>query len=158
MHPVMSLSLSVQITSTSMVSGGLLPPLPSIMSTTAMAIVEGLAGGSSPKALRLSSAFAPLPAKLVEKIQSGQYVEMQDLLADNMALQSQLDAMHAHPAYPLAVVARLRLRDMHSLLSAHHLLTYGRLIIRESQRHGGSGWLEYDKVFCQHAALDESVQ
>ena len=36
-----------------------------------MAIVEGLAGGSSPKALRLSSAFAPLPAKLVEKIQSG---------------------------------------------------------------------------------------
>ena len=133
-----------------------------------MAIVEGLAGGSSPKALRLSSAFAPLPPKLVEKIQSGQYVEMQDLLADNMALQSQLDAMHAHPAYPLAVVARPHLRDIHSLLTysavcssdpqVRDLLTYGRLIIRESQRHGGSGWLEYDKVFRQHAALDESVQ
>ena len=38
------------------------------------------------------------------------------------------------------------------------LLTYGRLIIRETQRHGGTGWLEYDKVFRQQAALDESVQ
>ena len=37
------------------------------------------------------------------------------------------------------------------------LLTYARLIIREFQRHGGNGWLEY-KVFCQQAALDESVQ
>ena len=54
-----------------------------------MATVEGSAGGSSTKALKLSSALAPLLAKLVEKIQSGQYVEMKDLLADNMALHIQ---------------------------------------------------------------------
>ena len=111
----------------------------------------------------------------MEKIQSGQYVEMKDLLADYMALQGQLDAIHAHPAYPLPVVARPRLRDIDSPLmwiycfltyaavrssdpQVRDLLTYGRLIIRESQRHGGNGWLEYDKVFHQQAALDESVQ
>ena len=38
-----------------------------------------------------------------------------------------------------------------------NLLTYGRLIVRESQRHGGTGWLEYDKVFRQQAALDGSL-
>ena len=102
-------------------------------------------------------------------------MEMKDLLADNMALQGQLDAIHAHPAYPLPVVARPRLGDIHSPLmwiycfltyaavrssdpQVRDLLTYGRLIIRESQRHGGNGWLEYDKVFRQQAALDESVQ
>ena len=38
------------------------------------------------------------------------------------------------------------------------LLTYGRLVIREAQRHSGSpGWLEYDKIFRQHAALSCST-
>lgn len=39
-----------------------------------------------------------------------------------------------------------------------NLLTYGRLVVREAQRHSGPGWLEYDKIFRQHAALDPSVQ
>ena len=33
------------------------------------------------------------------------------------------------------------------------LLTYGRLVVREAQRHNGPGWLEYDRIFRQHAAL-----
>ena len=73
------------------------------------------------------------------------------------------------------MVARPRLRDIDSppmwiycflTYAAVHssdpqvcdLLTYGRLIIRESERHGGTGWLQYDKVFRQQAALDELVQ
>ena len=36
-----------------------------------------------------------------------------------------------------------------------NLLTYGRLVVREAQRHGGQ---EYDTIFRQHAALDPSVQ
>ena len=27
------------------------------------------------------------------------------------------------------------------------LLTYGRLVVREAQHHGGPGWSEYDKIF-----------
>ena len=37
--------------------------------------------------------------------------------------------------------------------------TYARLIIREAQRHGGQGWLAYDRFFFrQQAALDPSLQ
>ena len=38
------------------------------------------------------------------------------------------------------------------------LLTYGRLVVREAQRHGGPGWQEYDKIFRQHAALDSTIK
>lgn len=72
------------------------------------------------------------------------------------------------------MVAHPRLRDIDSPLTwiycffaytavrssdplVRDLLIYGRLMIRESQRHGGTGWLEYDKVFRQQAVLDESV-
>ena len=36
-------------------------------------------------------------------------------------------------------------------------LLYGRLVIREAQRHSGPGWLEYDRIFRQHAALSPST-
>ncbi len=38
------------------------------------------------------------------------------------------------------------------------MLVYARLIIREAQRHGRQGWLDYDKVFRQQAALDPSMR
>ena len=39
------------------------------------------------------------------------------------------------------------------------MLAYApHLIIRESQRHGGAGWLDYDRVFQQQAALDASMR
>ena len=36
-------------------------------------------------------------------------------------------------------------------------LVYARLMIKEAQRHGGQGWLAYDRVFCQQAALDPTI-
>ena len=38
------------------------------------------------------------------------------------------------------------------------MLANAWLIIRESQRHGGAGWLDYDRVFRQQAALDASMR
>ena len=35
---------------------------------------------------------------------------------------------------------------------------YARLIIRETQHHGGQGWLDHDRVFRQQAALDPSMR
>ena len=35
-------------------------------------------------------------------------------------------------------------------------LTYARLILCESMRCGGSGWKEYDRVFCLQAAPDST--
>ena len=126
------------------------------------------------QAMLLSSALPPLSVKVVSKIKSGQYVPMKDLLADNMSLCTQLEALPGpHSLY--ASFPKPRLREIQSPLTwascflayvavltpdihTRNLLTYGRLVIREAQRHGGPGWLEYDKIFRQHAALDPAVR
>ena len=68
---------------------------------------------------------------------------------------------------PLSTVNYTRLRDIPSLVSwlycfngyvairtkdqlTHQMLAYSHLIIREALRHGGTGWLQHDRVFrCQ---------
>ena len=37
------------------------------------------------------------------------------------------------------------------------MLAYCRLIIREALRHGGTGWQEYDRVFRQQLAIDQTL-
>ena len=122
----------------------------------------------------LSSALPPIPAKIVSKIKSGQFVPMKDLLADNMSLCSHLESLPG-AQHAFAGPLKPRLREIQSPLTwvssflsyvavltpdpkTRDLLTYGRLVIREAQRHGGSGWAEYDKIFRQHAALDPAVK
>ena len=39
----------------------------------------------------------------------------------------------------------------------HEMLVYCRLIIPEALRHGGDGWLEYDRTFWCQAAVDPSL-
>ena len=106
----------------------------------------------------------PLPTKLVLKIQSGQSVEMKELLTDNTALQRQLDDIQPqlHPVYTLPGRACPCLREISTLLEwiyssdpvARNLRTYVRLILREARRHSGSERVEDDKVFQQQAAMD----
>ena len=43
-------------------------------------------------------------------------------------------------------------------IESRNRLVYARLMIREVQHHGSQGWLDYDGVFCQQAALDLSLQ
>lgn len=117
-------------------------------------------------AVVLSSALPPIGAKLVQKIRSDQYVAMKELMADNMALHSQLEDL---PVQATGSSRLHRLREVDSPLTwafcflayvavrttddaTRDLLSYARLIIREAQCHGGSGWLEYDKWFRQQQA------
>ena len=37
-------------------------------------------------------------------------------------------------------------------------LAYARLIIKEAQRHGGLGWLDYDRAFRQQAEADRAIR
>ena len=102
-------------------------------------------------------------------------MDMKELLTDNIALQSQLDALHSQPAVQLPAAVRPRLREVGSPLvwiycflayaalrtpdqATRNLLTYARLLMREALHHGGLGWLEYDCVFRQQAALDPTCQ
>ena len=145
-----SVSLSLLTGPLGAASGSSLPTL------TAMAsLVEGpsLSSGSVPAGLKLSSTFPPLPAKLVAKAQAGLYVEMKELLTDNISLQHQLDALHSQPAVQLPAAVRPRMREVGSPLvwvycflayaairapdqGTRDRLTYARLLLREAMRHG----------------------
>jgi hypothetical protein len=117
----------------------------------------------------------PLPQKLVHHIRSGQFVEMRDLLADNMLL---LDRLEATPSFTLlpatGFTSRPRLREVLSPISwavcflsyvsiltsdpqTRSQLTYARLILSEAQSHNSTGWLDYDRAFRQLQATSLSA-
>ena len=150
--------------------------LPTAALTGTLASAPTSAPAASGQAMVLSSALPPIGAKVVNKIKSGQYVPMKDLLADNtcMSLCSQLEAFPG-AQHALTGLPKPRLREVQSPLTwvssflayvavltpdpqTRDLLTYGRLVVREAQCHSGPGWSEYDKIFRQHAALDPSVK
>ncbi len=126
--------------------------------------------------LSLSPATAPFPQKLVDKVRSGQFVDMRDLLTDNVSLLQQLETFGGHcsvPALPGALKPRLQeIATLPSWLycflayvalkaedpGVRDMLAYARLLIREAQRHGGNGWLDYDRVFRQQAAIDHTLR
>ena len=124
--------------------------------------------------LILSPSSDPIPHRLVSSIQAGEFIEMRDLLADNISLHNQLEDFHGHiwPSTPAHL--RPRLREVPSLSSwvycfcayiavlspdarTRELLAYCRLIIREALRHGGTGWQEYDRTFRRQAAINTSL-
>ena len=63
---------------------------------------------------------------LVTRIQEGQFVEMRDLLGDNIALTGHFEALNSYlPAQALPVSSRPRLQEVTSLLSwIYCFLTY----------------------------------
>ena len=125
--------------------------------------------------LSLSLSSDPIPAKVVHSIRSGQYVEMRDLLGDNMALTQHLESIHGYfPLHILPGASRPRLREVTTLPQwiycflaylavkttdplTRDQLAYARLIVSQAQRHGGQGWLEYDRLFRRQSALDPSL-
>ena len=110
----------------------------------------------------MASSFAPIPAKLVKRIHKMEYVDLRELLPDNLALSEKLEALPVHATHGLnpehreitkivtwvscmatyiAIAAQahpLRVRDM---------LAYMRLMVREGHKHRGTGWLKYDAIF-----------
>ena len=124
--------------------------------------------------LILSPAAAPFPSKLVEKCRSGQFIEMRELLADNITLLQQLEAMQGTHPVNMIGPTRPRLREVSTLTTwlycflayaaiitsdatTRNLLAYARLIMREALRHNNNGWLDYDRSFRQQAAVDPSL-
>ena len=91
---------------------------------------------------------------------------MRDLLGDNISLLRKLESVNIATTLPaLPGTMKPRLREVSSLASwlycflaymalrcpdreTRDRLVYARLIIKEAQRHGGQGWLAYDKVFA----------
>ena len=131
--------------------------------------------GAAPLAgFSLSPSSEPFPQKLVDKVRSGQFIEMRDLMTDNISLLSRMEALGTQAIHPfLPGAMKPRLREVSSITSwlycylayvamrtsdptTVQMLAYGRLLIREAQQHQGHGWMEYDRVFRQQAAIDQS--
>ena len=109
--------------------------------------------------MSLSPATTPFPQRLVDRVQLGQFVKMRDLLTDNMSLLQQIDVLGGQHAVPsLPGILKPRLREVSTLPTwvycflayvamrtedgqVRDMLAYAQLIIRESQRHGGAGWI-----------------
>ena len=75
-------------------------------------------------AVSLSPASEPFPAKLVERIRSGQFVDMREQMTDNIALLQQLETSQC-PISNLPEIYTPRLREILSLPSwLHSFLAY----------------------------------
>ena len=113
----------------------------------------------------LGEGLPPVPAKLVEKIRRGEFVDMAELLRDNIEAERRRGS-----ASDIKSLAQKR-REVPDILSwvqcfgayacvvaSQHperltqLLAYQTTIIREARRCGGAGWQGYDAMFRQHAA------
>lgn len=76
----------------------------------------GLATPTHPQqGLLLSPASEPFPQKLVDKIRSGQFVDMKELLADNMSLIKELEEVQGLPSVQCLGSRRPRMREISSL-------------------------------------------
>ena len=127
-----------------------------------------------PQAFILSAGLAPVPSKLVAKIQKLEFVDMAELLRDNLELQRQMRSQEQF-SQPSSQ-PRNRRREIPDILSwvscfgvymavltskypemTRQLLAYQTLIVREARRCGGNGWLAYDTYFRQQVAGDPSA-
>ena len=101
---------------------------------------------------------------------------MRDLLWDNAAMRAHYEELQGGMGVQLLPVStRPRVREISSLSSwvccfltylavqtsdpvTRQRATYAMLVVREAMRHGGRGWLDYDRLFRQQAALNPSLQ
>ena len=153
-----------------------LPP-PAVTNATPVLPTPGSTHPPIPSSsgLTLSDTAEPFPQKLVEKVTSGQFVEMSELLADNINLLQYMQSMQGTFPVQMLGPSRPKLREVNSLPTwlycflgytaiyttdkrTRDHLAYARLIIREAQRHGGRGWLDYDRAFRKQAAADPQLR
>ena len=122
--------------------------------------------GGVPLPFVLASAIPPIPGKIVQRIQAGEYVDMCHLLPGNVTLLDKLEGM---PQSLLTLRPRHReITSLHTWTSCllrmiaiqaatdpghvAEICAYSCLIIREACTHGREGWVAYDTLFRQHAA------
>ena len=117
----------------------------------------------------LGEGLPTVPAKVVRKIERGEYIDMAELLRDNI----EADRRREGRELPGGEAKRLR-REVPDLLSwvqcfsmfsgvvarqhperTKELFAYLTMVVREARRCGGSGWREYDAMFRQLAASGE---
>ena len=104
--------------------------------------------------------LVPIPAKLVQRIQKLEFVDLRELLPDNLALSEKLEALCvAHASNPeqweitkIVTWTSCMATYIASVAAAHpervrDMLAYMHLLVREGHKYGSSGWLKCDLIF-----------
>ena len=123
--------------------------------------------------LVLSEGLAPVPAKLVDKIIRGDFVDMAELLRDNLEVQRRGSGQEEVASTAQPKKGRREIPDLLSWVQCfgtymavvaskrpdrvRELLAYQTLIVREARRCGGKGWMEYDRYFRQQVVGNAAV-
>ena len=128
---------------------------------------------SSPEsAFVLGPGRSPIPAKLVKKIVSHEYIELSELIPENLEdPQSDTPSFTIEGASIVQKAQSGRKRDISDILTwvecfnsftavltsffpfrSRDLLAYMALIIRTSKRFGGMAWYNYDRAYRREAA------
>ena len=135
-------------------------------------------GGLTPGCMALSKNFSlgetfpPIPEKLVTKIQSEEYVELAELLPDNVEVLRKADTQPSAQGQGQRQLRRVSnlstwvqcFTTYAAILAEAHphrtrdLFAYLRLIVREAQRHKGDGWRAYDVLFRKLAATNRTLK
>ena len=119
-------------------------------------------------AFLLGEGLPPVPPKLVDKIQRLEFVDMAELLGDNLEVQRRSSDQEPQP---LSQSSRNRRREVPDILSwvscfgvyaavlaAKHpnmvrqLFAYQTMVVQEARRCAGNGWQAYDCYFRQQVA------
>ena len=129
------------------------------------------------EALILGEGLPIVPQKLVAKILKGDYLEMSELLHDNIELSRKNPPQDtAQGGTPSKLKRRELTEDVNGLMSwvqcfsvyiavitnkqptrLQELLAYMVTMINEARRFKMRGWLAYDEMFRQRAAKDHSA-
>ena len=122
------------------------------------------------KAFVVGPGYAPIPGKLVAKITSGAFVELADLLAENIRVQ-EADPHTYLDGKLLVAPAKKRVVEITDILTWIQAFTiyqwifcstypsrwqdttqYKLLILQTASQFPGPSWLNYDTAFRKHAA------
>ena len=125
--------------------------------------------------LSLSVLMQLVPARVVSLICCKRYIVMCDLLSDNAAVREHFEEIHGTVGVQLLPVSsKPRVREVNSLplwvccfltflavgtsdVATRDRLTYAVLLLREAMHHRGYGWMDYDYLFRQQAAIDPTL-
>ena len=121
----------------------------------------------------LSEALPVVPPKLVKRIVRGDYIDMAEMLSDNMELERRRALAESEGIANVKQSGRREIPDVLSWLhcfslyaavlctrypdKAKQLWAYQALMITETRRCGGRGWRLYDTTFCQQLTSLETA-
>ena len=118
-----------------------------------------------------SDGFPPVPAKLVGKILRLEFVDMAELLRDNIDAERRQGRQREAAGVPAKQQQRREVSDILSWIQCFgiyvsvvaskfpervsRMLAYQTTLVREARRCGGGGWSAYDTAFRQQATTNK---